>query len=280
MSDADARERKVRQSRWLRRLVVYGFIGAVLVYALGPAKRLRTTSVEICLPNLPPGADGLRIAFLSDHHLGPWVSERQVRRSVALANSLRPDLIILGGDYITRRRKYIAPCARMLGRLQAPMGVYAVLGNHDHWVDALATTRALDRVGIHMLTNRGEEISPGLYLAGIDDWWAHPDFERAFAGAGKGDCVILVSHNPDAILDRRSRRADLILSGHTHGGQVAVVGRLLVASEYGRHHPRGLHRLGRTQIYITTGVGVVFPPVRLFCRPEVALITLRHSRGD
>ena len=280
MSDADARDRERRRSRRLRRLIIYGFIGAVIVCAAGPGRRLRTTSAEVRLPGLPAPAEGLRIAFLSDFHLGPWVGRRQVSRSVEMANSLRPDLIILGGDYISHRRKYIAPCARVLGRLRAPMGVYAVLGNHDHWVDAPATTRALEQVGIHILTNRGEEISPGLYLAGIDDWWARPDLERAFAGAGKGDCVILVSHNPDAILDRRARRADLILSGHTHGGQVAVVGPLLVASEYGRRHPRGLHRVDDSQIYITTGVGNGFPPLRLFCRPEVALITLRRARGD
>ena len=131
-----------------------------------------------------------------------------------------------------------------------------------------------------MLTNRGETIMPGLYLAGVDDWWSGADIGAALSEAGEGDCVILLSHNPDAVLDARAQRAELILSGHTHGGQVALLGRITVPSEYGRRHPRGLHRLGRSQIYITTGVGVGFPPIRLFCRPEVALITLHRWRGD
>jgi predicted MPP superfamily phosphohydrolase len=269
-----------RRRRWLRFLVP-GFLLALLLYGFGPGRRLRTNQVEIRLPNLPREAEGLRIAFLSDLHLGPWVSRRQVARSVEMANARHPDLVVLGGDYITQSRRYITPCADILGRLRAPLGVYAVLGNHDHWVDAPATARALKEAGIRLLDNRGEEIGPGLYLAGIDDWGSgRPDLGQALAGAREGDSVILISHNPDAILDPRARRADLILAGHTHGGQVALIGRFVVPSQYGSRHPCGLYREGDTQIYITTGVGNGFPPLRFFCPPEVTLITLGHSSPD
>jgi len=274
--------RALLRKRWFWRLAVLAVFLLWLGYALGPAKRLRVNRVQVRLAHLPAALDGLTIAVISDTHLSRWVSERQIQHAVELANAAHPDVVVLVGDYISGSRKRIAPCARILSGLRARYGVYAVLGNHDYWIDAPAMTNALQAGGIRMLVNgnaalriKGETI----YLAGVGDLWTvAASWVDAYRGIPKGACVVLLSHNPDVIYDRMSRRADLVISGHTHGGQVAVLGPLDSPCEYGRRHPAGLFREGQTRIFITTGVGVIFPPVRTFCPPEVAVLQVTGDR--
>ena len=165
---------------------------------------------------------------LSDIHHGPFSSREQIERAVETANRLQPDIIALTGDYISKERHYAAPCAEMLGRLKAKYGVFAVLGNHDHWVDAALITDLFRAEGITVLINEGmhfEKNGASFWLAGVDDTMVGlEDLSLALAGARRDEMKLLLAHNP--IILRRAARAsvDLVLSGHTHGGQVAIRG--------------------------------------------------------
>src|SRR6476619_4470068 len=181
---------------------------------------------RIQLERLPKAFDGFRIVQLSDIHHGPFSSREQIERAVETANRLKPDIIALTGDYISKERHYAAPCAEMLGRLQAKYGVYAVLGNHDHWTDAALLTDLFRAEGITVLVNQGmrfELKGSAFWLAGVDDTMVGlEDISLALAGARADEMKLLLAHNP--IVLRRAERADvdLVLSGHTHGGQVAL----------------------------------------------------------
>src|SRR4030095_4205246 len=183
---------------------------------------------QIHLRRLPRELDGLRIVHLSDIHLSAFTSRDQIARAVDRANELQPDIIALTGDYISKERQYAAPCAEMLGRLKAKFGVYAVLGNHDHWVDAPLITDLFRAEGITVLINEGmrfEKDGEAFWLAGVDDTMVGlEDISLALAGSREDEMKLLLAHNP--ILLRRAARAsvDLVLSGHTHGGQVAIRG--------------------------------------------------------
>jgi predicted MPP superfamily phosphohydrolase len=192
-------------------------------------------------------------------------------------------MIVLTGDYTTARPSYVWPCAEMLGTLQAPAGVWAVLGNHDHYTDAELTTRALKRAHINVLDNAHTVITRGgdrLQLVGVDDWsWAKSDWARAFNGVDSRQPTVLLSHQP-AVLDLpETEGVSLILSGHTHGGQVnlPVVG--APAAWVWKHlkYLRGMYESEGTQLYVSRGTGVIGVPVRLGARPEVAVIRLQRA---
>src|SRR5207244_1043656 len=144
------------------------------------------------------------------------------------ANLLQPDLILLGGDYSLRDPKYIGPCFEMLAHLRAPMGVYGVLGNHDYWHGVQQTRDGFQSAKITELTNRSEWFQKDgerFCLAGVDDLWCgHPDVEAALGDAGPHHACLLLSHNPDYCETLADRRVGLVLSGHTHGGQIVFPG--------------------------------------------------------
>jgi len=237
----------------------------------------------ISLRRLPKEFDGFRIVQLSDVHHGPFSSTEQIERAVETANRLRPDIIALTGDYISRERHYAAPCAEMLGRLQAKYGVYAVLGNHDHWTDAALITDLFRAEGITVLINQGmhfEHRGASFWLAGVDDTMVGlEDISLALAGARKDEMKLLLAHNP--IILRRAARAgvDLVLSGHTHGGQVALRSERSASGRPRRRLLKGLGHQGNTQIYVTRGLGTVILPIRYGCPPEVSLLELRCAQS-
>jgi len=243
--------------------------------------RLRIRRIEVQAPGLAK-EHTLTLAFLSDFHHSAVVPLRQIREAVDMANAQGADVILMGGDYVTRQRRYIHDCISELKRLEGRLGVFAVLGNHDLWVDASAIAAALKQAGFRILQNEAAALTPGsspLYLVGIEDaWQGKPDIEAAFRGVPAEAVTIVLSHNPDVVYLLGDRRPALILCGHTHGGQVRGLGRLFIPSRFGRRHPAGLFRWGSTPIYITTGVGEISPPVRLFCPPEVAIVTLMGLR--
>jgi predicted MPP superfamily phosphohydrolase len=249
--------------------------------ALTEPFRLTVEHHQILLRRLPRELDGLRIVQLSDIHHSPFTSREQIERAVETANSLQPDIVALTGDYVSKERAYAAPCAELLGALHARHGVYAVLGNHDHWTDAALITDLFRAEGITVLVNQGmrfENKGAAFWLAGVDDTMVGlEDLPLALAGSSDQEFKLLLAHNP--IILRRAARAgvDLVLSGHTHGGQVSLRSDRSASGRPRRRLLKGLVRQGETQIYITRGLGTVVLPVRFGCPPEVSLLELRTA---
>ena len=249
--------------------------------ALTEPYRLTIEHQQVYLRRLPKALDGFRIVQLSDIHHSRFTSRQIIERAVQTATSLQPDIIALTGDYISKERAYAAPCAEILGKLRARHGVYAVLGNHDHWTDAALITDLFRAEGITVLINQGmrfEKNGAAFWLAGVDDTMVGlEDLPLAMAGSSEDEMKLLLAHNP--IILRRAARVgvDLVLSGHTHGGQVSLISDRNAAARPRRRVLKGLASEGETQIYVTRGLGTVVLPVRFGCPPEVSLLELRTA---
>lgn len=247
--------------------------------------------IEVAHIHVPVEGAGepFRMAVLSDIHIGAGGKGMEVwRGAIALVEQQQPDAILLLGDYVTSHVG-IPALKEALSGIHAPLGVYAVLGNHDHWAGSKAVVRILEAQGIQMLTNRAVTLRKGnseLWLVGIDDLWSgKPDWQKAFRHVPRGAPVVLLSHNPDAALSHYRERANLIVSGHTHGGQMwlplarvlaPVAGVTLIPhSEYGSRYPHGLRQEGRTWVYVTKGVTAGNRLPRWFNAREVVLIEIR-----
>jgi hypothetical protein len=240
--------------------------------------------VTVPLARLPRELDGFTIAQLSDLHLGPYTSDAEIRAAVAAANQLQPEAIVLTGDYITGEsdcRDSAADCARELGALRAPHGVYAVLGNHDRcWSSLEYMPRALIAQSIPVLMNDAmpiERSGARLWIAGVDDVTERrADLNRALRRVPNSETTILLAHEPDYADESKRSPIDLQLSGHSHGGQVRLpFYGALILPYLGEKYPIGLARAGAMWVYTNRGIGVVSPPVRFNCRPEITLLTLR-----
>lgn len=256
---------------------IAGNLSKVAKHAIDEANSLSVERVEISLPRLPKKLDGFRILHLSDIHHSPFTDLKHIARAVTVTSQLEPDLIALTGDYISHEKKYIAPVAKVLGELSATHGVFACLGNHDHWTDANLVTKELQNAGIRVLVNEGvrmETTDAPFWLSGVDDHMVgRTDLPTALRGSYPDEFKLLLAHNP--IIFRRAVRArvDLTLSGHTHGGQVRVRDR--DQRFIRRRKSAGLHSQKDSQIYITRGIGTVILPVRFQCPPEISLLELR-----
>jgi predicted MPP superfamily phosphohydrolase len=238
---------------------------------------------DIFIRNLPPSFENFRITQVTDVHHSRIVGLEEIRRVVALAQSTKPDLIALTGDYTTTYTRFIEPCAEMLGHLSAPEGVWAVLGNHDHYTDRELTSRALERHHITVLNNANTKLTRGgerLQLSGIDDWsWARSDWNRAFFGINQSQPSVLLSHQPGVLDLAQTQHVSLILSGHTHGGQVVLpfIGAPARLAVPDLKYAHGLYRRAETQLFVSSGTGVIGLPVRLGIRPEIAVLRLRRD---
>jgi hypothetical protein len=238
---------------------------------------------DIFIRDLPPPFEGFRITQLTDIHHSRILGISEVRRVVSLAQQTKPDMFVLTGDYSTSYRRYIEPCADALATLSAPEGVWAVLGNHDHYTDAELTTRALERNHIAVLNNAHTTLRRGsdsLQLSGIDDWtWNATDWDRAFSGLNAKTPTILLSHQPTVLDLEQTNNVSLIISGHTHGGQLKFPFLGAPASRFTNDlkYARGLFRRGETQLYVSSGTGVIGLPLRFGVRPEIAVLRLRGA---
>lgn len=242
--------------------------------------RLSLERVITRLPGLPTALEGLRIAVLSDFHLHPFTKIEHIQDAVRLANGLRPDLIVLLGDYVDATVDAIYEIAPELSRLNSRLGIFGILGNHDHWKGAKLVQRVLQDSGIPILKNSGVPISVSgsqLFLGGLDSAWSgHPDITSALADRRAGVPTVLLVHEPDyADTTASDGRISLQLSGHSHGGQVRLpfIGALELPS-WGRRYDHGLYRLRDMLLYTNRGIGLVDIPVRFNCPPEVTEITL------
>jgi predicted MPP superfamily phosphohydrolase len=265
--------------RALLKGLVAGAAGAAGIGAYGvlyERHALSTTETRVPVRGLPPALHGLRIGLLTDVHRGNWVSADDVRDAVAQLLRLRPDLIVLGGDYVTwGDRRFVEPAAESLEGLSAPHGVFAVLGNHDDDHDMPA---ALRRRGIQVLrdartrlTLRGE----ALELAGIR-FWTRRATDIASVLRGASGTTILLAHDPRRITEAAALRVPLVLSGHTHGGQVVLPAFGAVAAQKFPVAAGVLLREGTT-LFVSRGIGTVYVPIRINCPPEVAVVTLQSA---
>jgi predicted MPP superfamily phosphohydrolase len=253
---------------------------AGLGYAALEPYWLRITRHTVAVPRLPAAFAGKTVALLTDPHLGPFNSLPFIRSIVDRANALAPDLIALGGDYIHGKgRPYIKPCLEALGRLRAPLGVFAVTGNHDHWHGIQAVRQAIRDNGIVDVTNAGRWVDLGgsrLRIGGVDDFWeGKQDLDAALGNATAADACLLLCHNPDYVETLTDCRVGLVLSGHMHGGQIVIPGvGPRIPSLYGLKYLQGLVRTPFTQVFVSRGVGTVAAPLRFRARPEINLLTL------
>jgi len=241
------------------------------------------SATDIFIHHLPERFEGFRITQLTDVHHSRIVSLDEVHRVVALAQQTKPDMFVLTGDYTTSYRRFIEPCAEALSALNAPEGVWAVLGNHDHYTDPELTSRALEQNHISVLNNANTALrrsSDVIQLSGIDDWsWAGTDWARAFNGLHANVPTILLSHQPIVLEFAETQKTSLILSGHTHGGQINLpwLGAPARFATSDLRYAQGLFRRGETQLYVSSGTGVIGLPVRLGVRPEIAVLRLRRA---
>ena len=274
--------------RFLKRgLIASGAVlgGGALWSAFGERTWLTAHSVSVPIANLPPALDGFTIAHLSDLHRGPYISAEHIREAAAIAVSQAPDLIVLTGDHISYRAEYAKSCAEALSLLSAPHGLYAVLGNHEYWTGAVErAANACRDAGARLLVNEAVPIDVGdarWWLCGVDDIWeGRPDLDATLANVPQEHLKILLCHEPDFADEAAKRGVHLQLSGHSHGGQVRLPGAgPIVLPKYGQKYPYRLQRVAetQTQVYTTTGVGVTFPPIRINCRPEVAILRLTRA---
>lgn len=255
-------------------------LGGVYSFKVEP-NQIQIERVEIALPRLPGAFNGMTIAQLSDLHLGPYVSEEHIAQAVQMTNALKPDAIVLTGDLVNSSWHYIQPCIELISKLDAPLGVYAVLGNHDYWVGYLnLMLETVRKTEIKLLRNQAIPISRGrstIYMVGIDDMWLHlGNINRALENLPHNACKIVLLHEPDFADIAARAEIDLQLSGHSHGGQVRVpFWGPLILPKYGEKYPMGFYRVGNfTRLYTTRGVGVLPPAVRFNCPPEITLLTL------
>ena len=262
-------------------LLIVALFGFFAYSALVEPRMVKVTEHEVPVRGLPWAFDGLTIVQLSDLHVGIWIKPEGVRKIVERVNALSPDLVLLSGDYVNRFAANCEPAGRALAGLKARCGVYAVLGNHDYWVDADRMTRALRKSGIDVLFDEKRRISVGsqeIWLVGLDDVWeGNPDYEKAFAGISRDDICLALAHNPDAALHLEDRPVCLLLAGHTHGGQVNLpwIGPLYVPSDLGPEYASGMHDLDGVRMYVSRGIGFI-TPVRFRCPPEIPVFTLRR----
>jgi predicted MPP superfamily phosphohydrolase len=258
--------------------IVYAGSWPGRVMELLPAST-RVAEVRHALDLRRSGRAALQLGFVSDLHIGPLTSPRLLDNAFAALAGFGPDLLVLGGDYVSfeATAEKAARLTRLVGSVPASTKV-AVLGNHDLWTDETVVERALEAGGARVLVNGSVRLPAphdDVTIVGLDEPWSGaPDPERAFAGAAT-PVRIAVTHAPEGHPFIAGRGADLLLCGHTHGGQVALPGGpVVVHGPLGRKYPSGLYDLDGLRLYVSRGLGNVDLPLRLNAPPEVALFTI------
>jgi predicted MPP superfamily phosphohydrolase len=269
-----------------------------LIYLLGitaglvGSRWLVVRNYDARLPQLPAALDGLRIAQISDLHVGPHTSRRHLRRIVAAVTASQPDLIAITGDQVDDYPTDVAHFAAAFGGLAAPLGVYAIAGNHDVYAGWDAVRAGMERMGVRVLVNESLRLERGgaaFRLAGTGDPAGAsvrrgadvaPDVARTLAGIAPDEFTIVLAHNPVLWPELAQRGADLTLSGHTHHGQFSIP-RLgwSMASPF-LEHAMGAHRAGDSLLYINPGTNFWGIPFRIGALPEVTVLTLRPGTAE
>jgi predicted MPP superfamily phosphohydrolase len=274
--------------QFLRYGGILGAVGLVASYPVFIERYLiQVNRYRIPVPNLPQAFSGFRIVHLTDLHYGSLVPLAVIRYVVRQALRIEPDMIVCTGDYVHEKRAtaQIDAVWPLLAQLKAPYGVHAVLGNHDHWADAARSQQWLERTN-QDLRHKLKVIEKGgrlLWLAGAGDLWEdHKNLDEILKGVPEPDCRIVLAHNPDTADTEFSSRVDLMISGHTHGGQVDIpfVGTPVLPVR-NKNYSSGLKSSPRgTGVFISRGIGWAIYPVRFNCPPEIAVLELVANPHD
>ena len=271
----DKSSKKIR-AKHIKNALIWILLPVVLVHAIHGATLDRIvvySEISFSSPNIPVEMDGYRIAFVTDTHVE---SDRRLRGVVDELNRRQVDLLLLGGDF-TFDSDDLDSTMELLSQVITTDGIFGVEGNHDDYQHLFA---AMEAHNIVPLSNSGLYVRDHFHLAGVEDLWNRsPSIAEATAGAGSDSFVILLSHNPDVSMTQDTTNVDLILSGHTHGGQLNFFGlwslglESRVISHYGERFRQGwAESRDGTPVYVCRGIGEYYP--RIFARPEVTLITL------
>ena len=273
------------KSRWR---VVFATIpvvvAAIVIWAFFiEPNRLIIRHQTIQISEWPRELSGIRIAVISDIHVGSrFIDDDKLRLIVSRTNDLKPDLIVILGDYMTGRGRDTDPPEKfspILKELNAPLGVYSVLGNHDWWFNGNRVITALEANGIKVLEDGVTELkyqSGSFWLVGLGDLWTRPQrIEQTISQVPEGRPIIAITHNPDTF-PKLPSRVSLLLAGHTHGGQVwfPLIGAVVQPSDYGQRYARGHVFEQNHHLFITTGIGTSIMPVRFCVPPEIVLLTI------
>lgn len=254
--------------------------------ALVQRTNFRVREVDLPIPGLPPDLDGLRILQLSDIHLSAFLSEAEFARVVDASLELRPNLAVVTGDLISGRNDPLDACIRQLARVKADAGVLACMGNHERYAKAEDyTERESARRGIRFLRGAAEPLRFGnavLNVAGTD-FESHRNRKSYLAGAEKliapGATNLLLQHNPDVFPVAARQGYNLVLAGHTHGGQVTVeiLDQSINPARFFTPFIYGTYRAGESTAYVTRGIGTIGVPARIGAPPEISLLRLRKA---
>jgi predicted MPP superfamily phosphohydrolase len=254
--------------------------GMSLWYDAYLKRHLTLARATVELDRLPRAFDGLRVLFVADPHAGAFVSPRRLAETFDRLLAVEPDLLLVGGDWVTSTWREFVTHRRAFERLSAPLGVFGVLGNHDYYgAGAERLPAMIEDTGVRLLRNASVAIERGgerLAIAGVEDpIGGTPDLARALADTVAP--VILLSHTPDLLFEAARHRVALMLAGHTHGGQVRIPGLPVLVRQSRYPLDEGRFVYDRTQLVVTRGLGVVGVPVRWACPPEAVLFELRTA---
>lgn len=289
---AGAYDPRTSRVRFLLRMMLYLLLAALLIWPFAEPWMLETEPVTLTCADLPESIGQLRIVYAADIHQGGLYTQQRLESLISHINACSADIVLLGGDYAQDSETAIA-FFRNLPRIHARYGVYAVLGNHDRTIPEsnLTTLRAaMFSAGVTPLVNDVAEVRIGvssIFIAGIDDTSnGYPDLKGVAQQTSAADYVIFLSHSPEVIeealnaRDRNSRKDwfDLGLFGHTHGGQIALIGPLLKDDGVPNKYTSGWFRHNRTDLLVTRGVGTSDLPIRFLCTPQIHLITVNTAR--
>ncbi len=256
-------------------------LAAAAVAWVGALRAPRVVEVEARLPGLPAVADGLKLAHVSDVHLGTILGRGRLETVIGIVDALAPDLVAITGDLIDGDAGVVEELLPELRTLRAPRGVYAVLGNHEYYAGRERSRRLLADAGYRVLDNAAVELVAGLWVAGIPDARGsaqtgapEADLERALAEVPAGAPVVLLQHSPEEEGRAAAAGVDLMLNGHTHGGQIWPF-HYLVRRAY--PNLAGVFRVGEMTQVVSRGAGQWGPPMRLFAPSDIVLVTLRSQ---
>ncbi|MEP6756784.1 MAG: metallophosphoesterase [Chthonomonadales bacterium] len=272
--EAPKTEPKAKKKLTRRQIIKRSVLSAVGIGLLGTGwetNQIFVTRHLVTLPGMDPFAKPFRLVQMSDLHRSAFVSEGMIRRAVSLAMAEKPDVIALTGDFVTERSDYIHSCKEALEGLSAPMGVWGILGNHDYAERKQdQVKRVLASMDIDLLVNTSTKLDNGVHLLGVDDLWCgYPDIPKTLAGVPKTAPKIGMIHNPK-LADRFMNEEAVLISGHTHGKQINIVG-FRAITKMDLKYVAGWYTAGKSKLYVNRGIGVIGIPIRVFSPPEVTV---------